>query len=78
MMFPLIKLAKKLKEKKGAAKVKSAIMFPLIKLAKKLKGNPVATMNNIITQELFPLIKLAKKLKEVFFAYDIGLGVSIN
>ena len=61
-VFPLIKLAKKLKvgsvlddlEKNGEKG------FPLIKLAKKLK---VSVKNSMNENSLFPLIKLAKKLK---------------
>ncbi len=37
-MFPLIKLAKKLKVQEFVCNLKTGAPFPLIKLAKKLKG----------------------------------------
>ena len=58
-MFPLIKLAKKLKVMTlQEGKVKP---FPLIKLAKKLKGWFSVLL--LAQTRRFPLIKLAKKLK---------------
>ena len=60
-MFPLIKLAKKLKAKKRQNWLETANEFPLIKLAKKLKEGVRIQYGKL---KLFPLIKLAKKLKE--------------
>ena len=64
--FPLIKLAKKLKEAKSKRFFKDYgnWLFPLIKLAKKLKvpSLPEEPETDVEIQE-FPLIKLAKKLK---------------
>ena len=62
-LFPLIKLAKKLKacRKNRNRKSTSSFTFPLIKLAKKLKD--IAGYTIVITHQVFPLIKLAKKLK---------------
>ena len=65
-MFPLIKLAKKLKESAALA-AGYVVMFPLIKLAKKLKG---VRFSAWCLPLMFPLIKLAKKLK-VFIAVNI-------
>ncbi len=60
-MFPLIKLAKKLKVLIViAAGMAFCLLFPLIKLAKKLK---VLKLSLPFYCFLFPLIKLAKKLK---------------
>ncbi len=59
-MFPLIKLAKKLKEEYVITTDEFLASFPLIKLAKKLKGEEVWFNYG---RESFPLIKLAKKLK---------------
>ena len=62
-MFPLIKLAKKLKGFGfGLVVLEPHPVFPLIKLAKKLKDPRKHDNNN--TRTWFPLIKLAKKLKE--------------
>ena len=59
VVFPLIKLAKKLKVMTlQEGKVKP---FPLIKLAKKLKGWFSVLL--LAQTRRFPLIKLAKKLK---------------
>ena len=38
ILFPLIKLAKKLKASRGNQEADAVLKFPLIKLAKKLKG----------------------------------------
>jgi hypothetical protein len=60
-VFPLIKLAKKLKA--FCTKLKRTLKkekFPLIKLAKKLK----VLFLFLFLRKKFPLIKLAKKLKE--------------
>ncbi len=59
-MFPLIKLAKKLKVFETAGD--DLGRFPLIKLAKKLKED-LAKLEGIFPELSFPLIKLAKKLK---------------
>jgi hypothetical protein len=60
--FPLIKLAKKLKDQhQKKVKVQNRT-FPLIKLAKKLKDSP--NQENHDDDKTFPLIKLAKKLKD--------------
>ncbi len=66
-MFPLIKLAKKLKGSVDRHRlVKSNLLFPLIKLAKKLKVFiAIALVIAIATTPRFPLIKLAKKLKDI-------------
>ena len=62
LLFPLIKLAKKLKDGKLVGTGSTGISrFPLIKLAKKLKDND---REWLCSQVQFPLIKLAKKLKE--------------
>ena len=64
LLFPLIKLAKKLKEKCATSvSAANAQTFPLIKLAKKLKVENLKKLQ-LIEVEPFPLIKLAKKLKE--------------
>ncbi len=65
--FPLIKLAKKLKDKfLEANPSKEEEQFPLIKLAKKLKVFVFyQKKGNHMSKSQFPLIKLAKKLKEV-------------
>ena len=61
LVFPLIKLAKKLKEVIRVDIFDMKKLFPLIKLAKKLKdSNQAGTL--VFLQ--FPLIKLAKKLKD--------------
>jgi hypothetical protein len=60
-VFPLIKLAKKLKGSNLLSFYPPA--FPLIKLAKKLKAATSSTALIRVTPS-FPLIKLAKKLKE--------------
>ncbi len=64
-MFPLIKLAKKLKEVPPTLDFpgKGAETFPLIKLAKKLKAGLIKRGTR--GKQMFPLIKLAKKLKDV-------------
>ncbi len=60
-LFPLIKLAKKLKGEKKWLPTTQPCKFPLIKLAKKLKeGKP----KPFLQPSRFPLIKLAKKLKD--------------
>ena len=63
--FPLIKLAKKLKDNGEGTRIvlNHDPKFPLIKLAKKLKATAVPEGGFGIAL-LFPLIKLAKKLKE--------------
>ncbi len=62
-MFPLIKLAKKLKVTGPTGESWPLTPgFPLIKLAKKLKETFITDVT--IPDEIqFPLIKLAKKLK---------------
>ncbi len=70
--FPLIKLAKKLKD--PLERSLSMAMFPLIKLAKKLKD--FAWLDLFGYQRWFPLIKLAKKLKALYA--DIAIGVAKN
>ncbi len=63
-MFPLIKLAKKLKDdKKNKHGHNKHRRFPLIKLAKKLKEYYALLPADYYGK--FPLIKLAKKLKDV-------------
>ncbi len=59
--FPLIKLAKKLKDR-ISRKRRATSRFPLIKLAKKLKEYEFDGIKGNL-EEMFPLIKLAKKLK---------------
>jgi hypothetical protein len=61
-LFPLIKLAKKLKVEHARKLQNQASTFPLIKLAKKLKAGVEPTFTP--QEAWFPLIKLAKKLKE--------------
>ncbi len=61
-LFPLIKLAKKLKVFWVPVKRGHFRKFPLIKLAKKLKVIIAGIICFVATG--FPLIKLAKKLKE--------------
>ncbi len=63
MLFPLIKLAKKLKAylRKALQNWEETEAFPLIKLAKKLKVLTLPVDSNGDLE--FPLIKLAKKLK---------------
>ncbi len=64
LWFPLIKLAKKLKESRQQFCEKTGWKkFPLIKLAKKLKEDKRTNQMNYPEYPLFPLIKLAKKLK---------------
>jgi len=67
-VFPLIKLAKKLKGEKYD-KGEWTQEFPLIKLAKKLKGVIDSNYTNLTPGLWFPLIKLAKKLKEFWSTY---------
>jgi len=65
-LFPLIKLAKKLKAATAQNQATKLFrMFPLIKLAKKLKAVPTPYRNALLSKRkiTFPLIKLAKKLK---------------
>ncbi len=64
-LFPLIKLAKKLKAWGYKRAVCFPYEFPLIKLAKKLKVCTITIQWTIqwTIQSSFPLIKLAKKLK---------------
>ena len=63
LVFPLIKLAKKLKDQYLQEKTNGALKwFPLIKLAKKLKEGPNGNEKRS-RAHWFPLIKLAKKLK---------------
>ena len=64
-LFPLIKLAKKLKEVKSRRdrRYSQRTEFPLIKLAKKLKGG-IPRIRGVCVAQGFPLIKLAKKLKD--------------
>ena len=68
-MFPLIKLAKKLKDgqrfKSGEKNLPAR--FPLIKLAKKLKER-YRYLAYTFSHFKFPLIKLAKKLKDIMMA----------
>ena len=68
-MFPLIKLAKKLKAPRPRRSPSQAPSwpFPLIKLAKKLKAVSVYPS---LPEKTFPLIKLAKKLKAEVQYYD--------
>ena len=74
--FPLIKLAKKLKEcYKPIGNSNKKSMFPLIKLAKKLKDTETCPY---LGQFQFPLIKLAKKLKESKLPSRKVIWVSIN
>ncbi len=61
--FPLIKLAKKLKDVENAVTITLRLVFPLIKLAKKLKASHGLPMRMATLS--FPLIKLAKKLKDL-------------
>ncbi len=61
-MFPLIKLAKKLKGGMISQFKNPTSTFPLIKLAKKLKVEELFKLCKKL--ERFPLIKLAKKLKD--------------
>ena len=61
-MFPLIKLAKKLKDIARRCRYGVYAEFPLIKLAKKLKVCRTLWLRPD-PNFLFPLIKLAKKLK---------------
>ncbi len=80
-LFPLIKLAKKLKDAKGQSlleRIPGTFEFPLIKLAKKLKEQLFCP--SAPSMGLFPLIKLAKKLKVLVFIVLSALGerVSIN
>ncbi len=79
LRFPLIKLAKKLKDGvgRGAGAYRVRSEFPLIKLAKKLKEKFERRDFILIG---FPLIKLAKKLKEVHRGKQIRIPqrVSIN
>ncbi len=63
-MFPLIKLAKKLKVAPQQASWPGSRSFPLIKLAKKLKAGDAVLRGPYISRVVFPLIKLAKKLKD--------------
>ena len=58
--FPLIKLAKKLKDT-IEEQMRAIAEFPLIKLAKKLKVEESSKQED--QPSTFPLIKLAKKLK---------------
>ncbi len=73
LKFPLIKLAKKLKEQLSGIPLQF-IAFPLIKLAKKLKDFCLFC-EYLIWVKAFPLIKLAKKLKDFiscfFFVYSL-------
>ena len=62
MLFPLIKLAKKLKGNNSNLDTPAPSLFPLIKLAKKLKDY-CAGIKIQYPNKPFPLIKLAKKLK---------------
>ena len=62
--FPLIKLAKKLKDASSCCR-RMWMKFPLIKLAKKLKEVWTTVWTGVQRFE-FPLIKLAKKLKAEF------------
>ncbi len=76
--FPLIKLAKKLKDVGDYTKIKPInVGFPLIKLAKKLKELLSLPLED---NGLFPLIKLAKKLKAGLSQVSLwqGFSVSIN
>ena len=61
LRFPLIKLAKKLKDFNKNNCNSQRSKFPLIKLAKKLKEEALKKSAQTL---VFPLIKLAKKLKE--------------
>ncbi len=75
-MFPLIKLAKKLKVEEQMTDNRTHL-FPLIKLAKKLKA--VGAIHELPLLGWFPLIKLAKKLKVgVRVIYFAKFNVSIN
>jgi len=62
--FPLIKLAKKLKDNNSSRRCNCSHWFPLIKLAKKLKVFKFELEELAKLVGEFPLIKLAKKLKD--------------
>ena len=62
-LFPLIKLAKKLKDDSNGILGSATTAFPLIKLAKKLKVDYWGRTMGLMLMA-FPLIKLAKKLKD--------------